>query len=397
MKNRPPVSFLRHNARPLGFGLLHAFCSSPGQTIVIGLFIPGFATAFQLSASEIGALYLAANLASATTLLSIGHLIDSTSLRRFSTATIAALAAACFLAALTQNALMLGVAFFALRITGQSLMVHIEATATARAFTADRGRALAITGLGLPLADALMPSIVLAGIAALGWRGTYTAIGLVLIALVLPLARFLASRTAPPATAPVWFGRRLLSAFRLLASNRLFWAALPAVAIMPFILTGILFNATSIAAARGWSRELMAASFPAMAIPHIAALFLSGRLVDRFSGLAVFRLHAIPVFSGLLVLAWVGPGWALPAGLLLIGLSGGIAKTSGTAIWAELFGTANLGAIRSFIAVYTALSTALAPFAFGLLTDAGWSWPGILTLCAGGAICAAAPLILVRT
>jgi MFS family permease len=285
---------------------------------------------------------------------------------------------------------------YALRLTGQGLMVHIEATATARAFDENRGRALGITGLGLPLSDATMPSVALVAMALLGWRGTYAAIAIFLLAVVLPLARLLAGGTRPPTIvlAPVPIRLRLATAFRLMACRRYVWLVLPAVAVMPFLLTGLLFNASAIAAARSWSREAMAATFPAMSAISIAALILSGRLVDRFSGRRVFALHVLPLIAGLLVLAWFPADWAVPAGLMLIGVSGGVAKTSGTAIWAELFGTAHLGAIRSFVAMFTVFSTAAAPFAFGLLVDAGWSWPAILAVSAAGAALFAAPLMV---
>ena len=78
------------------------------------------------------------------------------------------------------------------------------------------------------------------------------------------------------------------------------------------------------------------------------------------------------------------------------GVSGGIGKTTGTAIWAELFGTANLGAMRSFVAMYTSLATALAPFIWGLLVDAGRSWTEILNVFAGLGAVAALPIALIE-
>ena len=44
-------------------------------------------------------------------------------------------------------------------------MVHVEATATARTFDRERGRALGITALGIPLAEVVFPPAVVAGIA----------------------------------------------------------------------------------------------------------------------------------------------------------------------------------------------------------------------------------------
>ena len=108
-----------------------------------------------ITASAIGALYLAGTLSAAVTLLFVGHLIDRIRLIYFSAAVIVGLAIACFVTASAAGPFTLFLAFYLLRLTGQSLMVHVEATATARAFDRERGRALGITALGIPLAEVI--------------------------------------------------------------------------------------------------------------------------------------------------------------------------------------------------------------------------------------------------
>ena len=85
-------SFVRSNIRPLAFGALHAFYSTPGQTFCIGLFVAAFSADLGISASAIGALYLAGTLSAAVTLLFVGHLIDRIRLVHFSAAVIVGLA-----------------------------------------------------------------------------------------------------------------------------------------------------------------------------------------------------------------------------------------------------------------------------------------------------------------
>ena len=48
-------------------------------------------------------------------------------------------------------------------------------------------------------------------------------------------------------------------------------------------------------------------------------------------------------------------------------------KTTMTAVWAEIFGVAVLGTIRSAVTMYMVVASALAPFAFGAALDAGWT------------------------
>ena len=55
-----------------------------------------------------------------------------------------------------------------------------------------------------------------------------------------------------------------------------------------------------------------------------------------------------------------------------------LAKPTLTAMWAELFGTESLGAIRSAVAMYMVFATALAPFVFGAALAVGMSVSGVL-------------------
>ena len=384
-------SFVRQHARPLAFGALHSFYSAPGQTFCIGLFIAVVGRDLAISPAEIGGLYLVATVGSAVALLFVGPWIDHVRLIHFSAAVVAALVLACFIMATAIGPLTLLAAFFALRLTGQGLMIHVEATGTARAFEAERGRALGITALGVPLSEVIFPPLAIAGIAALGWRSTYAMIGAVALLVLLPLTQWLLSgiKRAPPPRGPrVGAWRGLVAGIALLVGSRFLWAALPGLAVMPFISTAVMFYITAIAEAKGWPPGLIAASFPASAIAHVVGLFASGTIVDRLSarGMLPFQSISIAVAAALLGLA-SGP-WALPVAFALIGLGGGFMKPVITAVWAELFGLSVLGAIRSAIAMYMVLISALAPFVFGSLIDAGYGVDAILVAFAiGGAIC----------
>lgn len=375
------IVFVRQHARPLAFGAFHAFYSAPGQTFFIGLFVASFSAAFHLTPATIGALYLGGTVGAALTLLFLGHWIDHIRLVHYSAACIVALAVGCFLAATAGGALTLLLAFYMLRLTGQGLMIHVEATATARAFEKERGRALGITALGIPLSELVFPPIAVAGIAALGWRPTYALFGAVALCILLPLTQWLLygisrSPRREPSGGGAWRG--LVAGLTQLLRSRYVWAALPAMAIMPFYSTAIMFHVTTIAADRGWPLSLIAVSFPASAVANVIGLFLSGRIIDRLSARKLFVVQSLPLLAGVAVLAGVRDTWALPVAFACIGFSGGLAKTTLTAVWAEIFGTDRLGTIRSAVAMYMVLISALAPFVFGAVLSAGASVTAIL-------------------
>ena len=369
-------TFVRRNIRPLAFGALHSFYSTPGQTFCIGLFVAAFSADLGMSASGIGALYLAGTLSAAVTLLFVGHLIDRVRLIHFSAAVIVGLTIACFVTAAAVGPFTLFLAFYLLRLTGQSLMVHVEATATARTFERERGRALGITALGIPLAEVIFPPSVVAGIAVLGWRPTYALIGAIALVVLLPVTQWLlAGITRSPRVATIGTSAwsQLSSGLFALARSRYVWAVLPAAGILPFCGTAIMFHVTTIASDRGWPAGLIAASFPVAAACNVVGLFVSGQIIDRLSARKMFLVQTLPFLLGMGALAAVGQPWALPAAFAGFGLTGGLSKTTLTAVWAELFGTAVLGTIRSAVTMYMVVASALAPFVFGALLDAGWT------------------------
>ena len=392
--------FVRRHARPLAFGVLHSFYSAPGQTFFIGLFVASFSASFNLTPGSLGALYLAATLGAAATLLLLGHWIDHIRLVHYSAACIVGLAAACFLASAAGGAATLLFALYLLRLTGQGLMVHVEATATARAFDAERGRALGVTALGLPLSELAFPPIAVAGIAVLGWRPTYALFGVVALLVLLPATQWLLygiSRSPRQFGAGPGAWRRMLVGLNRLLRSRYVWAALPAMALMPFHSTAIMFHITNIAADRGWPLSLIAASFPASAAASVAGLFLSGQIIDRLSAKKLFLVQSVPLLAGVALLAAFRAPWVLPVTFACIGFSGGLTKTTMTAMWAEIFGPETLGTIRSAIAMYMVFVSALSPFVFGAALSAGMSVSAVLgTMAAVGVLLAIPPVAAER-
>lgn len=383
------LSFVRQHARPLAFGALHSFYSAPGQTFCIGLFIVVIGRDLAISPAEIGGLYLAATLASAVTLLFVGQWIDHVRLIHFSAAVVTGLAIACFVMAAAIGPLTLLLGFYALRLTGQGLMIHVEATATARAFEAERGRALGLTALGVPLSEVIFPPLAILGIAALGWRSTYALFGAVALVCLLPLTQWLLSgirRSPPPGGHRGGAWRGLVAGMALLARSRFVWAALPGLAVMPFVTTAVMFYITAIAAAKGWPAGLIAASFPASAIAHVFGLFASGMVIDRVSARRMFPFQSIPVAVAVALLGLVSAPWALPVAFALIGLGGGFMKPVVTAVWAELFGLSVLGTIRSAVAMYMVVMSAVSPFVFGSLIEADYAVDAILIAFAIGSV-----------
>ncbi|MGB3616641.1 MAG: MFS transporter, partial [Catalinimonas sp.] len=155
--------------RYLGYGFLHYFFSSLGQTFLISNFVPYFNEDFGLTSAEFSLFYLTATLASGFTLPWLGGLVDRRPVRQISVVNGLAMAGFCVLLSLTRQPYLLLLSLYGLRLTGQGMMILIGSTAVARYFTTARGKALSLASLGLSLGEMVLPLALTALIAAWGW------------------------------------------------------------------------------------------------------------------------------------------------------------------------------------------------------------------------------------
>lgn len=375
------AQFVLAHRRFLGFGLLAAALSGFGQTFFISLFGGRIREVFELSHGEFGALYSTATLASAVSLLWAGRQMDRLDLRTFAAAVAAALAVGCGLMATASTLLLVGVAMFVLRISGQGLMTHMAMTGMGRYFADGRGKAVSIASLGLPLAEAIMPPLATALKEAIGWRATWgLGAGLVAVAALPSLQALLVGhgarrRTldAGPEAGASGHGeplRRDWTRGEVLRDPR-FYLLLPAVLAGPFIVTALFFHQVHLADAKGWELQWLASAFVAFALTHVIGLLATGVLVDRTGARGLLPWFLLPLAVGLSVLVGFDARWAAWPYLGLIGLSMGATSTVLGALWPELYGVAHLGAIRSVMHAAMVLSTALSPVAVGALFDRG--------------------------
>lgn len=372
----PP--FLTANLRWLAAGFLLLFCGCFGQTFVVALSGGAIRRDFGLSDGSFGALYAGATLAAALALAGLGGLIDRWPAQRVVSLAVGLLAMGAVGLGLSPNLLVLAPSLFLLRLAGQGLMLQTAYTLLGRWFSGERGRAVSLSALGLNAGQACLPLAFVTAAALLGWRGAWLAIASLLVLVALPLARHLVRRERVPEetarTGPAEGATRA----QALADPFLYLLLL---AMLPpsFISNTIFFHQVHLAESRGWPPEVLAAAFPPYAAATFVFLLVAGRLVDRFSALALLPLYLVPFGLACLTLGGVGAPWAAFAFMLLYGVTDGISLTLFGALWPEVYGTRHLGAIRGAIVAMMVLGTALGPFLSGLLIDAGMPFAGIVT------------------
>jgi MFS family permease len=385
----------------LAFGFLLTFLSSFGQTFFIGLFSDELRTSLGLGEGAFGTLYSAATLASAFCVFWAGAWIDRVALRVYLTAAVALLIAGCLLLTRSQHVATLALAFFLLRFAGQGLLTHTAVTTLARHFFAARGRALSIALLGHPAGEAVLPFVAVVIIGAFGWQSVWIgAAALALIVLPLLLKLGPAARRVPsPAAVSATQGHGAHTDDRSAATpdatrrdvlrDRRFHLLIPTVLLPPFIITGMFIHQTRLIAEKDWTLSWYALSFVAFAAAQVAGMLGAGPLVDRLSARRIAPFYLLPLgFACVLVTLTDHPWVALPF-MAGGGLTTGIAMTTVTALWAELYGVTHLGAIRALSVSLLIFATALAPALFGWTLEAGISFASILLACAAASATAA--------
>lgn len=354
--------------RLLGFGLLATLFSGFGQTFFIGLFGGVWREEFGLDYAQLGLIYSAATLVSGLLIVKVGRWLDDIPLPRYTALAVLAFAAGCALVALAPSALWLIPGILLLRLCGQGLMGHIAVTTIARYFHAGRGRALALAQLGFPLSEALLPMLVVAALGVVAWRQLWWLAAVALLLLIPVLLRLCRELPAPILNDSPDISH---ASRRQVLRDWRFYAILPVTLTPPFVITGLFFHQTAVAEATDWTLPLLASAFTAYALLQVSGGLLAGFLTDRYTARRLMRFYLLPMGLGCLLLWQQSAAWQVFAYMGLLGLSAGAQGTLGGALWAELYGTRHIGAIRAMLHAVMVVSTAISPVLFGALMDAG--------------------------
>ncbi|AJY47662.1 MFS transporter [Martelella endophytica] len=373
------LSFLRENARWVGGAFLMNYFTAFGQTYFISLSAGDIRAEYGLSPGDFGFIYMGATLLSALTLTRLGRIVDTRSVVQVVFIVMPLLAVATLIMAVSHHVALLFLSLYMLRLFGQGMMSHTAVTAMGRWFNAMRGRAVSLSSLGLQTGEATFPVIFVLVSGLIGWRGSWIAAAVMILAVGLPLISVLMRVEREPQSEAL--GRKTAATPRdwtrgEVLRDPLFWAVLCAFLAPPFIGTTIFFHQVYLVELRGWTLELFAGSFFLLSIASLVSMLVTGALVDRFSSVAVLPFLLVPIAAACLVMGISGAAWTPYVFMPLIGLSMGASGTLNGALWPELYGSRHLGSIRSIVIALIVFSTAVGPGLTGALIDIGVSYPG---------------------
>ncbi len=390
------LAFIRRNFRWIAGGFMLTYFSSFGQTYFISASVSEWQAAFGLSHGEFGRLYMFATLASALCLPFVGRLVDRVQAHRMIVLVAPVLAGAALLAGYASSVPVLIVAVFLLRLFGQGMMTHVALTTTARWFFAERGRAISLVVLGHQGGEATIPLAFAAVTIAYGYRIGWFAAAVALLVVGLPFAYWCYRKPRVP------HGQLSTEATKLPAVRNwtrrevlrdpIFWILLTGVLAPAFIGTTIFYHQNYLTTLHNWPPQLFAISLMVMASTTIGCALLTGAAIDRFRATSVLPYFLLPLAAACFALAYSGPEFTLFIVMVLLGISYGIASTLFGSLWPEIYGVANLGAVRSVTVSAAVLATAAGPGVTGTLIDRGMGLPaqmiffGCYCLLAAGAM-----------
>lgn len=367
--------FLKENFSGVVFGWLLTFFSSFGQTFLISLYVPGILESFHLTNASFGVIYAVCTVLSSIIMLTTGHAIDHSPVRKMTYFTLFGLVASCIVLGMATHPIVLIAAMIGLRLTGQGLMSHISLTVMSRYYHEGRGKALSLSSLGYSAGEAVFPILITFLILQFGWRfSIFASAGLILVVLFPLLIKSDIEAFDTNEISKEKISQKVLwKDYWQLMKGKTFWRLAPAIFMLSFIITGLFFYQIIIATKNHWPHEQYALCFTGYAIARFLFSLIGGTWVDRWSANTIFSFYLFPLCAGLAAIVLIHGISGAFIFLLLTGISIGLGGPVKAAIIAEVYGIEKLGAVRSLFTVVMVVSTALGPLLVGYLLDANFS------------------------
>jgi predicted MFS family arabinose efflux permease len=359
------------------FGFIFTFFSSFGQSYFLGLFNSSIRETLSITHGQFGTIYASATLCSSLLLIWVGKKIDDVNIFKFAFFVIILLSFACFFFSKISSVLLLFVAIFLMRFSGQGLMSHTASTTISRYFTKTRGKALSISWFGLSSAEFIMPVLMVYLLTIISWQNLWVIFSIIVL-IFLPIVSFsliknlnLDSRESQDKNIKdeeikQWKRIEVIKDYRfyIISLNML---------AMPWIFTGFAVFQSFVQTSKGWGPYTIAQSFMSYSIFSVLTLFLSGYLIDKFTSRKLLIFMNIPLLLSAIVLFFFDTPIIAFVFLGLVGISNGFANILGSSTWAELYGVKHIGSIKALTTALMVFATAFGTALYGFLIDIGFT------------------------
>ena len=360
------------------FGFIFTFFSSFGQSFFLGLFNTSIRNELSITHGQFGSIYASATLLSGFVLIWFGKKIDDINISKFAFFVILLLSFSSFFFSTISSTLLLFLAIFLMRFSGQGMMSHTATTTVSRYFTKSRGKALSTSWFGLSSAEFILPVLIIYLLSIYDWKTIWKSISLIVL-LILPLAPYFLVKNLNFESRETdgtgkqkekniknWKRIEVLKDYRfyIICANML---------AMPWIATGTFVYQSFILSSKNWGPYIIAQSFMAYSILSVITLIISGILIDKFTSRKLIVYMNIPLLISVFVIIYFDQSFTAFIFLGLIGISNGFANVLGSSTWAEIYGVKYIGSIKALTTALMVFATAFGTALFGFLIDIGLS------------------------
>jgi len=360
------------------FGFIFTFFSSFGQSFFLGIFNTSIRETLSITHGQFGSIYAAATLCSSLLLIWLGKKIDDINIFRFSIYVTLLLSFSCFFFSKVSSVIILFIAVFLMRFSGQGMMSHTATTTVSRYFTKSRGKALSICWFGLSSSEFILPVLIVFLLSLTTWQNIWMIISLVIL-IFLPLASYNLVRSVKldtrEQTDDQEFKEENIKQWKRIevVKDFKFYVVSMNMLAMPWIATGVFVYQSFITTSKNWGPFVIAQSFMSYSVFSVLTLLISGILIDKFTSRKLLIFMNIPLFlSTFVIINFDAPITAFVF-LGLIGISNGLANVLGSSTWAEIYGVKHIGSIKALTTALMVFSTAFGTALFGVLIDIGFS------------------------
>ena len=360
------------------FGFIFTFFSSFGQSFFLGLFNTSIRNELSITHGQFGSIYASATLLSSFVLIWFGKKIDDINISKFAFFVILLLSFSSFFFSTISSTLILFLAIFLMRFSGQGMMSHTATTTVSRYFTKSRGKALSTSWFGLSSAEFILPVLIIYLLSIYDWKIIWKSISLIVL-IILPLASYFLVKNLKFESRETdgtekqkekniknWKRIEVLKDYRfyIICANML---------AMPWIATGTFVYQSFILSSKNWGPYIIAQSFMAYSILSVITLIISGILIDKFTSRKLIVYMNIPLLISVFIIIYFDQSFTAFIFLGLIGISNGFANVLGSSTWAEIYGVKYIGSIKALTTALMVFATAFGTALFGYLIDRDFS------------------------
>lgn len=344
--------------------------SLPGRTQGLGLVTEPLLADLGIDRVSYAALNFWATLIGSAGALGVGFAVDRAGSRIVLTSVLASLGLIVVLMSRADSYLSLAIWITLTRALGQSALSVVSLAIVGHWFVRRIDRAMAVYSVAISVGFMAAFPLVGSAVQAWGWRAAWLGVGVVIGAVLAPMAAVIVRRTPESVglepDGDAWTHRSGADALTGYAWTEAlampsFWVFAIGTALYGLVASGIgLFN-ESILAQRGFGPDVYYQTLAVTAMTALAGNFLGGWLSSR---VALGRLMAASQFilaAGLLALPFVGSLAQVMAWASAMGLGGGLVMVLFFSVWGRLFGRLHLGRIQGSAQALTVVASAIGP------------------------------------